>query len=224
MAYYRSIGSIPPKRHTAHRREGGHKDEGLYYEEVVTTAGFGRAYSIVYHLRPPTRVKKIEAAGAVNVDIVPQATLRHIHTKSGKMPRHGDPITGRVPVFSNADVTLSTGLIRSDMRLPSTSAGYTAGYWCPGFKGPLGGWCNGASTPAPGEAFGVRNNENVTHFLGSLAGNWRIAPSSTVSRSIGRARSVLCVRALAFTNHASSWCWKSRSLANRRPGSKLVSR
>ena len=51
-------------RQTPHRPSrpgGGHKGEGIYYEEVVTVAGFGRAYSIVYHLRPPTRVSKIEA-------------------------------------------------------------------------------------------------------------------------------------------------------------------
>src|SRR5215471_2401013 len=103
MPRYLSLGSVPKKRHTAHRTTPGYKNEGIFYEEVVTTQGFSRAYSIVYHLRPPTRVKKIEAAGSVNVDIVPQATLCHIHTKTGKMPRQGDPISGRVPVFGNAD-------------------------------------------------------------------------------------------------------------------------
>ena len=60
-----AMGSIPRKRHIAHRHEPGYRGEGIYYEEVVTTAGFGRAYSIVYHLRPPTRVRKVEAAGDV---------------------------------------------------------------------------------------------------------------------------------------------------------------
>src|SRR5437879_5200792 len=81
MPAYQQLGSIPAKRHTAHRREGGHKDEGIYYEEVVTTAGFGRAYSIVYHLRPPTRVLKIEETRNVPLEIVPQAVLRHHHVK-----------------------------------------------------------------------------------------------------------------------------------------------
>lgn len=35
------------------------------------------------------------------------------------------------------------------------------------------------------------------------------------------ARSVLCIRAFAFTNHASSCNWKSRWFANRRPGPKV---
>jgi homogentisate 1,2-dioxygenase len=107
MPYYRQLGSIPRKRHIAHRASPGYKGEGLYYEEVVTTQGFSRAYSIVYHLRPLTRVKKVEAAGNVKIDAAPLDTLRHMHTKSAKMSRKGDPITGRVPIFFNADVVMS---------------------------------------------------------------------------------------------------------------------
>src|SRR5215470_16513535 len=107
MPHYKQLGSIPPKRHIAHRREGGHKGEGIYYEEVVTTAGFGRAYSIVYHLRPPTRVVKVEPAGTAPLEAVEQSVLRHHHLKSGNIPAAGDPITGRVPLLFNADVVMS---------------------------------------------------------------------------------------------------------------------
>src|SRR6185437_15301734 len=106
MPPYRQMGSLPPKRHTAHRHEPGYRNEGIYYEEVVTTAGFGRAYSIVYHLRPPTRVRKVEAAGTLSLDVVDLPELRHHHLKSGRMPAGGDPITGRVPLLVNADVSL----------------------------------------------------------------------------------------------------------------------
>lgn len=107
MPHYQQLGSIPPKRHIAHRREGGHKNEGIYYEEVVTVGGFGRAYSIVYHLRPPTRVLKVEPAGEVPLDIVHEPALRHHHLKSGAMPKAGDPISGRVPILANEDVIIS---------------------------------------------------------------------------------------------------------------------
>jgi homogentisate 1,2-dioxygenase len=107
MPTYRKLGSIPPKRHTMHRHEPGYRGEGIYYEEVVTTAGFGRAYSIAYHLRPPTRVRKVEAAGQVALDIVAQPTLRHHHVKTGKMAASGDPVTGRVPLLVNDDVALA---------------------------------------------------------------------------------------------------------------------
>jgi homogentisate 1,2-dioxygenase len=107
MPPYRQVGSFPRKRHTAHRHEPGYRGEGIYYEEVVTTAGFGRAYSIAYHLRPPTRVRKVEAVGGVAVETVEQPALRHHHLKSAAMRPAGDPVTGRVPLLVNADVSLA---------------------------------------------------------------------------------------------------------------------
>lgn len=106
MPPYLSRGSVPKKRHTAHRTAPGFKGEGLFYEEVISTQGFSRAYSIAYHLRPPTRVKRVEAAGTRAVKIAEQAVLRHHHLKSGALPATGDPVSGRVPMFTNADVTL----------------------------------------------------------------------------------------------------------------------
>jgi homogentisate 1,2-dioxygenase len=106
MPPYLQRGSFPPKRHTAHRTAPGYKGEGLFYEEVITTQGFGRAYSIVYHLRPPTRVRKVEPAGALPIAVAPNDVLRHHHLKAARMPAAGDPVTGRVPMFTNADVTL----------------------------------------------------------------------------------------------------------------------
>src|SRR3954464_220285 len=106
MPHYPHPGSVPPKRHTPPRAEPGGRGEGIYYEEVVTTGGFGRAYSIAYHLRPPTRVRHVEAAAAMPAEAVEQPVLRHHHVKSGQMPKAGDPVTGRVPMFTNADVTM----------------------------------------------------------------------------------------------------------------------
>jgi homogentisate 1,2-dioxygenase len=103
---YLQLGRVPPKRHTAHRASPGYRDEGLYYEEVISTQGFSRAYSIVYHLRPPTRVRKVEPAGELPVEVAKQPALRHHHLKSAGIPAKGDPITGRVPLLTNADVTL----------------------------------------------------------------------------------------------------------------------
>jgi homogentisate 1,2-dioxygenase len=107
MPYYLKLGSIPRKRHVAHRHEPGFQGEGIYYEEVVTSAGFGRAYSIVYHLRPPTRVRRVEPAGTVPLKLVEEPVLRHHHLKTGPMPTSGDPVSGRVPLLVNDDVTMS---------------------------------------------------------------------------------------------------------------------
>jgi homogentisate 1,2-dioxygenase len=107
MPFYLKLGSLPRKRHIEHRQEPGFRNEGIYYEEVVTLAGFGRAYSIVYHLRPPTRVRKVEAAGTVAIETVEQPSLRHHHIKTGALKPMGDPISGRIPILTNADVTMA---------------------------------------------------------------------------------------------------------------------
>jgi homogentisate 1,2-dioxygenase len=107
MPPYLKLGNLPRKRHIAHKHEPGFRGEGIYYEEVVTTQGFSRAYSICYHLRPPTRVRKVEAAGTMEVETVNEPVLRHHHFKSGKIPAAGDPINGRVPFLANADVVMS---------------------------------------------------------------------------------------------------------------------
>ena len=101
MPPYRQLGSIPRKRHIEHRHEPGYRGEGIYYEEVVTTAGFGRAYSIVYHLRPPTRVRKVEAAGSAALELVEEPALRHHHLKTSLFKPHGDVVTGRMPRLMN---------------------------------------------------------------------------------------------------------------------------
>ena len=107
MPSYRQLGSIPRKRHTEHRVQPGYRGEGIYYEEVITTAGFGRAYSIAYHLRPPTRVRKVEAAGQLSMEFAEEPALRHHHLKSARLKAAGDPVTGRVPLMANSDVTIA---------------------------------------------------------------------------------------------------------------------
>ena len=106
MPPYLKIGSLPPKRHTLLPRQPGYRSEGLHYEEVVTAKGFDGAYGICYHLRPPTRVRKVEAAGEAPLEIAKLDMLRHHHLKSGGMPVNGDPIRGRVPLFANMDVIM----------------------------------------------------------------------------------------------------------------------
>ena len=107
MPIYMHQGLIPPKRHTklAREKSASFNNEGMAYEHVVTTAGFDRAYSIQYHLRPPTRVRAIESAGSCRIEIAPEQTLRHHHLKTSGMARGGDPIRGRVPLLTNADLT-----------------------------------------------------------------------------------------------------------------------
>ena len=52
-------------------------------------------------------------------------------------------------------------------------------------------------------------------------GSGRIRARSSTSRSAGTARIVRCTRWLTRSHQLSSWSWKSRWFANRRPGTKL---
>jgi homogentisate 1,2-dioxygenase len=106
MPHYLKLGSVPRKRHIAHRREGGFKGEGIHYEEVVTTKGFDAAYTIAYHLRPPTRVREVEPAGQIKIEREAELTLRHHHFKTAGIKRQEDVVWGRVPILSNEDVTI----------------------------------------------------------------------------------------------------------------------
>src|SRR5262249_44868405 len=59
------------------------------------------------HLRPPTRVTKVEPAGTAPLEVAEQQALRHHHLKTGHLPAAGDPVSGRVPLLFNDDVVLS---------------------------------------------------------------------------------------------------------------------
>lgn len=106
MPFYMKLGEVPRKRHIKLPRENGNSflGEGIAYEHVVTTAGFDRAYSIMYHLRPPTRTKKVELVGHMKPETAPERPLKHAHFKTQDLPRQGDPIRGRVPLLFNEDV------------------------------------------------------------------------------------------------------------------------
>jgi len=109
MPFYRTLGAMPRKHHIRFPRDvaTSYKGEGLHYEHIITTEGFDRAYSIVYHLRPPTMVKKVELFREQPTKVAAHLPLRHHHLKSAAMPRAGDPYTGRVPLMFNADITCS---------------------------------------------------------------------------------------------------------------------
>jgi homogentisate 1,2-dioxygenase len=105
MPFYFRLGKLPSKRHIRLPNEGAsYLNEGLYYEHVITTEGFARAYSIQYHLRPPTRNLLIERLPDVSVTAVDNLPLRQHHLRSGDLPRNGDPISGRVPFLFNDDL------------------------------------------------------------------------------------------------------------------------
>ena len=52
MAYYRSVGEIPPKRHTQFRQPDG----SLYAEELMGEEGFSSDSSLLYHRGIPSAI------------------------------------------------------------------------------------------------------------------------------------------------------------------------
>ena len=102
MTYYLTLGDIPHKRHTAFRKSDG----SLYHEEVMGIHGFAGIQSILYHLNPPTRVKVAQKIETVALDIEEQGALRHRHFYGADLKSSGDALASRVPLLTNADVTL----------------------------------------------------------------------------------------------------------------------
>lgn len=106
MPSYRKMGILPPKRHIQFENPGeSYLDEGLFYEHVITTQGFDRAYSILYHNKPPTRILSSKPAGSIQLEKFEDQELRHHHIKTQDLPRSGNPISGRVPMMFNDDLT-----------------------------------------------------------------------------------------------------------------------
>ena len=109
MPHYLKLGETPRKHHLKFPRDAAasFKGEGLHYEHVITTEGFDRAYSMLYHQKPPTRVKRVELVREFAPAPAAPLPLRHHHLKSFQLPRRGDPYTGRVPLMFNQDLTCS---------------------------------------------------------------------------------------------------------------------
>lgn len=102
MTYYYTLGEIPHKRHTQFRQPDG----SLYHEEVMGIHGFSGIQSILYHLRPPTAVRRIEKERRVEIPYEEPGPLHHRHLRSAPLPAGGDAVEGRVPLMGNSDVVM----------------------------------------------------------------------------------------------------------------------
>jgi homogentisate 1,2-dioxygenase len=103
MSYYFRLGQIPHKRHTQFRQPDG----SLYHEELMGLRGFSGAKSLLYHLRPPTEVSRIDGACPVEMSYADQGPLRHRLLNTASIPQQGDAVQGRIHLMANQDVTMS---------------------------------------------------------------------------------------------------------------------
>ncbi len=102
MTYYYKLGEVPQKRHVQFRQGDG----SLYHEEVMGIHGFAGIQSILYHIYPPTAVRRIETGLSTGIEYLDGHPLKHRHLKSAPLPEGGDAVDGRVPLMGNNDVVL----------------------------------------------------------------------------------------------------------------------
>lgn len=111
MAFYHTLGTIPPKRHTVFRKPNG----VLYAEELVSTEGFSSVYSLVYHSHPPTIVKKLGEPYSVEPKIAREKHLKHTSLRGFNIKREEDYLQSRKPVLVNSDLHISLAAPKNSM-------------------------------------------------------------------------------------------------------------
>ncbi len=103
MPIYHQLGRIPRKRHVAFRKQGG----GIHYEELVGNQGFTGPASLLYHLRLPTAVKRVQPVETLAWVPEPERVLRHRHFRTAELATGPSATRDRVPLLFNDDVALS---------------------------------------------------------------------------------------------------------------------
>ena len=108
MAYYRSVGDIPPKRHTQFRQPDGR----LYAEELLGEEGFSSQSSLLYHREIPAAVVASRVWELRDQTTTANHPLRPRHLPlpdlfEGEDWKSEDAVTGRRLVLGNGDVRIS---------------------------------------------------------------------------------------------------------------------
>src|SRR5262245_14267912 len=108
MPYYRSVGQVPPKRHTQFRQPDG----SLYAEELMGQEGFSSDSSLLYHRHLPTAIVAAEEYEPPAWSRRPNRPLkpRHFQTHklgSGTVDLPSDPVLGRAHLMANDDCRIS---------------------------------------------------------------------------------------------------------------------
>jgi homogentisate 1,2-dioxygenase len=102
MTYYFRLGQLPHKRHTQFRQPDG----SLYHEEVMGIHGFSGIQSILYHLRPPTQIRRVAEEQRVEIPYEETGALRPRHFRTAGVEAGGNLVDGRMPLLGNEQVVL----------------------------------------------------------------------------------------------------------------------
>jgi homogentisate 1,2-dioxygenase len=113
VAHYQAMGSIPPKRHTQHRRPAGRGKQGeLYHEELMGEEGFSSDSSLLYHRNIPSTIVGAREWVVGDLSTTPNHPLTPRHLRlhdlfDAKSVKTTDVVTGRRLVLGNGDVRIS---------------------------------------------------------------------------------------------------------------------
>ncbi|MFD8568415.1 homogentisate 1,2-dioxygenase [Streptomyces sp. NPDC059639] len=161
MPHYRSVGDVPPKRHTQHRDADGR----LRYEELMGEEGFSADSSLLYHREIPSAITDARAWDLTGQDTVANHPLKPRHLKlhtltEGTDWRTADAVTGRRLLLGNADVRISYAVTGA----PS-----------PYYRNGIGDECVYVES-------GTARVETVFGVLDARAGDYVILPRATTHR------------------------------------------
>jgi homogentisate 1,2-dioxygenase len=103
VPYYRRVGEVPAKRHTR-----AASDDGAWLaEELMGTAGFAGASSLLYHRHSPSAIEGAEVVADDRPACSPDLPLLPRHLRTTDLAIGGDPVRDRHLLLANADVTIS---------------------------------------------------------------------------------------------------------------------
>ncbi len=103
MAYYRHVGELPARRHTAFRDEGGR----LRYEELMGEEGFSSDSSLLYHVGVPSAITHSRPWELPALDTTANHPLKPRHLRLPDLfAGDADLVSGRRLLLGNADVRI----------------------------------------------------------------------------------------------------------------------
>lgn len=111
MIFYHRLGRLPSKRHIQFRKPDG----SLYAEELFSTKGFSSIYSLLYHLRPPTKVRAIDDPRPYAPRIAVEVNMRHRAFRTAQLPPEDDFLASRKWLLVNEEICISVLAPRRSM-------------------------------------------------------------------------------------------------------------
>ncbi len=104
MSVYMQMGRVPRKRHSVFRQPDG----TLYAEELMGNRGFDGLSALIYHVHPPTRVRRVRRTKALDWQGEdPNQPFHHRHFRTAALPETPGATVDRIPLLYNDDVALS---------------------------------------------------------------------------------------------------------------------